>query len=96
MKGKLGIEKDILVKRVHCTKKILRNGGKRIKKKTIVGKSVNFNDKSGIINTYREKKSYGRKNLCKRGFFGGNSQHWIVDCYRKQKILDPKRLCMIN
>ena len=48
MKGKLGIEKDILVKRVHCTKKILRNGGKRIKKKTIVGKFVNFKDKSRL------------------------------------------------
>ena len=46
MKEKLAIEEDILVEKVHCTRKILRNGEKRIKKKTIFRKFVNFNDRS--------------------------------------------------
>ena len=55
MKGKLGIEEDILIERAHCTGKIQRNDGTTNRRTIIIVKFHNFKDKSRILHTYREK-----------------------------------------
>ena len=63
LKEKLGIEKDILIERAHCTRNIQRNGSTRNKAETIVVNFLNFKDNSRILVTYREKKLWKEKSL---------------------------------
>ena len=68
VKEKLGIEEDILIERVHRTRKIQRNDGTRNKKRTIVVKFLNFKDKSGIPHAYREEKLWKEKSFVNEDF----------------------------
>ena len=68
VKEKLGIEEDILIERVHRTRKIQRNDGTRNKKRTIVVKFLNFKDKSGIPHSYREEKLWKEKSFVNEDF----------------------------
>ena len=75
MKGKLGIQEDILIERVDYTGKIQRNDRTKNRKKTIVVRFLNFKDKSRVLQTFKDKKLWKEKYLCKREFFGVDSQH---------------------
>ena len=75
VKEKSRIEEQILIERAHHTGKIERNDGTKNRKATIVLRFLNFKVKSRILHTYREKKLWKEKNLCKRKFFGGNREY---------------------
>ena len=55
------IEEDSFIGRAHRTGKIQRNDWARNRKRTILVKFLNFNDKSRILHTYREKKLWKKK-----------------------------------
>ena len=71
VKEKLGIKEVFLIKRANRKGKIQKNDRKRNRKRTIVVKFLNFKGKSRI----QRKEAMEGQNLCKRGFFGGDSKH---------------------
>ena len=68
MKEKLGIEEGTSIERAHHTGSIQRNDGTKNKKRTIVVKFLDFNCKSRILNTYREKRLWEKKTFVNKDF----------------------------
>ena len=57
----LGIAEDIITERVHRTGKTQRTERTKNRKRAIVAKFLNFEDKSRILYTYRRKKLWKEK-----------------------------------